>query len=140
MLVAHVANHACDRRAVYVDIEHAEENAEARLRRVSDGYSGNVGDFAVAGRDDCARILRDGTLGITKKPEKEKRQQTGEYGPGGTGQPTEQGGDCEKRDSVEVSVTNHGESSIIAAGGMQPRPWRPTSVSINKKRRCPAPV
>ncbi len=99
-----------------MDIEHAEKNADARLPLVSDGHGGNFGDFAVAGRDNCAWFLRDGALGIAKEPEKEKSQQARDNRPGGAGQPAEKNGDGEEGESVEVSVTNHGESSIIAAG------------------------
>ena len=37
-LVAHIANHARNRRAVHVHIEHAEENAEPRPLLVADGH------------------------------------------------------------------------------------------------------
>ena len=93
-----------------MNVKNAEENADPCLPLISDHHDRNIGDFAVTGRNDRVRILRNRALGIAKEPEKEHGQQARNYGPGGASQPAEQNSHDDQRQRVEVSVTNHGEA------------------------------
>src|SRR5258708_2984666 len=48
-LVADLANHARDGRAVHVDIKHVQENTDPSLPLTADCNGRDIGDFAIAG-------------------------------------------------------------------------------------------
>ena len=108
-LVSDVTDHPGNRSAIHVDIEHAEEDANAPQLLAAERHRGNVGHFAVRRGDKCAFVGGNCSLGITEKPKEECRQQEWEDCPGGMGQPSDQKTGGDQRKSVKVAITNHGE-------------------------------
>src|ERR1700694_2245400 len=74
-LIAHVADHASNRRAVHVHIEDAEKDADPVPRSSSGSHLRYIGHFAVSGRNNGTGKRRNLALGITEKPQKESSQQ-----------------------------------------------------------------
>jgi hypothetical protein len=106
-LIAHLSNNARDWRTIHVDVEDVEKDADAGALDGTGVDDGNVGDFAVAGRDDGTGLVRDLALGIAEKPEAESSEEKHGDGVG----PGRQPGDYARRDcaadTVEVAVTHH---------------------------------
>ena len=95
-----------------MDVEDTEKDADARALGAAgvDARSndGDVGDFAIAGRDDGAGSVRDLALGIAEEPEAEGSQEQHRDGIGPSREPRDHGcRDC-AADTVEVAVTHHG--------------------------------
>src|SRR5260370_41885215 len=67
-LVAHVADHAGNRRAGHVHIEDAEKNADPVPRSTVHGRQRNIGHFTIARRHDDPEDCRNLALGITEEP------------------------------------------------------------------------
>ena len=63
-LIVGAANHAGHRRAVDVNIEHTEKNADAFPLLPLDHDGRDIGDFAVGGRDNRARVRGNHPFGI----------------------------------------------------------------------------
>ena len=74
-LVVHTAHNAADGRAVHVDIENAEEDADALAGAFGGGDRGSFGDQPVAGRNNQSFAGGNGALRIAEKPEEKRRQQ-----------------------------------------------------------------
>ena len=73
-LIAYIADDARDGRAIDVDVEDVQKNADAGALGSPDFDDGYVGDFAVARGDDGAGNVWDLALRITKKPDAEGAQ------------------------------------------------------------------
>src|SRR6202521_3322962 len=114
-LIAHVADHACNRRAVHVHIEDAKKNADPVPRSSARSLQRYIGHFAVPRRNDGPGKSRNLALGITEKPQKEPSQQQYRDGVKPSRQPC--GDDRTKQASrtVEVAVTNHRNSDDYRA-------------------------
>src|SRR5260370_14174721 len=109
-LIAHVADHARNRRAVHVHIEDTEKNADAVPRSSASGHDRYIGHFAVSWRNHCPRNRRNLALGIAEKPQKEcyHQQQRNRVGPlsqPGNGAHGQQG-----PSTVVEAPTHHGNS------------------------------
>ena len=107
-LVSNLAHRSRDRRAVDMNIEDAEEDAQANplARRRLD--AGDLGDLAIRRRNHQACLGRHGTLGIAKKPEKKARQQNRNDRPRPMpGYQKDQNGSRDEPKSIKISVTNH---------------------------------
>src|SRR6266852_8268519 len=134
-LVAHVADHAGNRRAVHVHIEDAEKNADPVPRSSVHGRQRNIGHFTIAGRNDGPGDRGNLALGITEEPQKESRQQQHRDGVGPSGQPCDHARSQQAARSIEVAVTDHRNSIRIIIlrksvgwrdGGLAgPAVWRP---------------
>ena len=59
LLIADVANHARDRRAIHVHIKDVQKDADAGAAYAVHGDGRNVGDLAVGGRNHGAGVVRD---------------------------------------------------------------------------------
>src|SRR6202158_5119418 len=106
--IAHVADHACDRRAVHVHIEDAEKDADPVPRNSVGSHQRYVGHFAIAGRNDCPGEGWDLALWIAEKPQKESCQQQHRDGVGPSRQPRDHARSEKAARTVEVAVTHHG--------------------------------
>ena len=93
-------------------VEYVEKNAESGLFLAANRDRSNVGDLAIPGRDDRTGILRNGTLGVAKEPQKEAGQQNRDDCPHGARQPAEQDGGGEQGGSIQISVTDHGNIQL----------------------------
>ena len=75
LLVVHTAQDAADGRAVHMDIENAEEDADALPRTFGCRNGGGLGDQAVARRNNQAVAGRNCALRIAEEPEEKRGQQ-----------------------------------------------------------------
>jgi hypothetical protein len=91
-------------------IEDVEEDADASLRGSSDGHGGDIGDFAISGRNDGTGLGGDLTLGVTEKPEEKRGQQEQWNGVRPSRQPSYEGCREERAHAIEISVTHHRRS------------------------------
>ena len=132
-LVANIPNYSGNRRPVHVHIEYAEKNANALLLAIFGVYDGNVSNLSVCRRNQRAGLLRNDPFGIPKEPEEEKGKQNRQDSPRGPGQPAEQTRCGDERQTVIVTVTNHGGFFYYSRPRLDTTPHR--AVSINKKRR-----
>src|SRR5208337_3283166 len=107
-LIAHVADHAGNRRAVHVHIEDAEEDADPVPRSPAGSHQRYIGHFAIAGRNDRSRDGGNLALGVAEKPEEESRQQQHRNGIRPNRQPRDNDRGKHAARSVEVAVTHHG--------------------------------
>jgi hypothetical protein len=96
-LIVDSGDDAADGRAVHVDIKHAEEDADplARTFGCADGYG--FGDQTISRRNNKTVAGRDLPLGVSKKPQEEKRKQYGDDAPHpGAGKPNQRNRHSEK--------------------------------------------
>jgi hypothetical protein len=71
LAVFDIANGAANWRAVHVNVEYAEKNADAVPGPALDIHQADAGNLTVAGRHNCPRRLRNSAFRIAKKPQKE---------------------------------------------------------------------
>ncbi len=76
-LVAHLFNYAAYRRAVHVNVEYVQKDADARVRLSIDLANGDIGDLAVGGRDYRALDSGNATLRIAKNHRKNAASSNG---------------------------------------------------------------
>src|SRR5450631_722140 len=108
LLVSNLAHRSRDRRAVDMNIEDAEEDAQANPLAGRRLVAGDLRDFTVRRRNHQARLSRYGTLGVAKKPEKKTRQQNRNHRPRPMpGYQKDQNGGGNEPKSIKISVTNH---------------------------------
>src|ERR1700676_1831255 len=114
-LITHVADHACNRRAVHVNIEDAKKDADPVPRSSARSHQRYIGHFAVPGGNDGPRERGNRALGITEKPQKESSQQQQRNGVRPSCQPRDEDRSKQAPRTVEVAVTHHRNSveSII---------------------------
>jgi hypothetical protein len=107
-LVSNLAHGSRDRRAVDMNIEDAEENAQANPLTGRCLYTGDLSNLAVRRRNHQACLGRYRTLGIAKKPEEKARQQDRYHRPGPTpGYQKHQNAGRDEPKSIKISVTHH---------------------------------
>src|SRR5713101_3031636 len=105
--IAHVADHACNRRAVHVHIEDAKKNADAVARSSVHGRQRNIGDFAIAGRNDGPGDGGNLALGITEEPQEESCQRQHRDSVRPSRQPRDDNRGEQAARTIEVTVTDH---------------------------------
>ena len=71
-------------------IEDIQKDADPLETLALDSDGRNVSDLTVSRGNNRSRFVRNGALGIAKKPKKERRERKGNNRPPGTGQPTNQ--------------------------------------------------
>src|SRR5882757_629534 len=107
-LVSNLAHGSRDRRAVDMNIEDAEEDAQANPLAGRRLDASNLRDLAVRGRNHQARLSRYRTLGIAKKPQEKARQQERYHRPSPmSGYQKHQNAGRDEPKSIKISVTNH---------------------------------
>ena len=91
-----------------MNIEDAEEDAQADALASRRLDAGDLGDLAIGRRNHQAWLDRHRTLGIAKEPEKKARQQNRDHRPDPMpGYQKDQNAGRDKPKSIKISVTHH---------------------------------
>ena len=117
LAVANLAQNPGDRRAVDVNVEDAEEDADTEtlaFRRATRATSVTLPSAGETMRPGSCGIERRGSRKNQRK--KECEEQRGERPPPGSGEEPEESGHCEQRQSIEIAVTDHGKDDSSASG------------------------
>src|SRR4029078_5860638 len=104
LLIFHVGNCAGDWRAVYVNVEHVEKNADPRALTSIHRSRRNAGHFSVGGRNYCAGRVWKHPCRIAEKPQKEQRKQKSRHCPERRGEPANENSSCGEKERVIVAV------------------------------------
>lgn len=91
-----------------MNIEDAQEDADAGDRFAVDHDGGNIRDFPVGGRDNGARCVGNHPLRVPKEPKEEGSQQEARYGPDWSCEPANEQSCQQQKESIVVAVAHHG--------------------------------
>src|SRR4029077_5678621 len=104
-LIARAADDAGNWRAVHMDVEYVQKNAEALESFAIHLYGCDACDLSVRGGDHGSGFRRDDPVGISKEPEKKPGQKNWNHGPDGGGQPSHEYSSREQHGPVVVAIT-----------------------------------
>ncbi len=112
-LVAYIANHSSNRRAIHVHIENAEKDADPRLSYAAGIDSRNVRHFAVARRNNSARRVWDLALRVAENHKQKAPIKTTGIGIRPRRQPDDQARRARATHTVKIAVSNHNDDLSI---------------------------